>query len=214
MRTITIHINAERPPFYTIPLGRRGENEATQVVFDVSQLISTYGEGTAQLAAKLPNDSTPYPVSITQEGNTVTWLVTNADTQAVGNGECEMFWYVGDVLAKSVVYTTVIGRDIGDVGETPPDPYETWVEEVLAAAAEITGMTAEAETLPAGSDPTASYADGVLTIGIPSGGSPRERRTRTTRAIWCITRTKTGLCIALPWMPMCGHLTLTPLDGR
>lgn len=188
MRTVTINVGSKTDRFI---LGRRGENEATQVVFDVSQLIATYGEGTAQLAATRPSDTTPYPVSITQDGSTVTWLVTNADTQAKGNGECELFWYVGETLAKSVVYTTIVGRDIGDVGTTPPDPYETWLEtlEALAAtttanardaaesasdaassAAEITGMTAQAETLPAGSDATASYENGVLTIGIPSGG--------------------------------------------
>lgn len=33
----------------------------------------------------------------------------------------------------------------------------------------ILGMTAEAETLPAGSSATASYEDGVLTLGIPQG---------------------------------------------
>lgn len=130
MRIVNINVDSKVDRFI---LGRRGENEATQIVFDVSQLIATYGEGTAQLAAKRTNDSTPYPVSITQDGSTVTWLVTNADTQSKGNGECELFWYVGDTLAKSVVYTTIVGRDIGDVGDTPPDPYETWVESVLAA---------------------------------------------------------------------------------
>ena len=130
MRIVNIEVGNNVDRFI---LGRRGENEATQVIFDVSQLIATYGDGTAQLAAKLPHSSTPYPVSITQDGNTVTWLVTNADTQTKGNGECELFWYVGETLAKSVVYTTIVGRDIGDVGETPPDPYETWVEEVLNA---------------------------------------------------------------------------------
>lgn len=135
MRNVTIKAETERD---RILLGRRGENEATEIVFDVSQLIATYGNGTAQLAAKLPNSSTPYPVSVTQDGNTVTWVVTNADTQTVGNGACELFWYVGETLAKSIVYTTVVLRDIGDVGDTPPDPYETWVEQVLTA-----GMNAQ-----------------------------------------------------------------------
>ena len=37
------------------------------------------------------------------------------------------------MLAKSIVYTTVVGRDIGDVGEDVPEPYETWAEQILAA---------------------------------------------------------------------------------
>lgn len=38
-----------------------------------------------------------------------------------------------------------------------------------AARDDVLGMSAEAETLPAGSSATASYADGVLSLGIPRG---------------------------------------------
>lgn len=48
------------------------------------------------------------------------------------------------------------------------------MEQVLAQVARITGMTAQAVELPAGSAPTADYADGVLTIGIPLGGDVSE----------------------------------------
>lgn len=166
-----------------ILLGRRGENEANTIVFDVSQLVSDYGNGTAQLAAKRPSDSVPYPVSITRDGNKVTWLVSSADTQAVGNGECELFWYVGEVLAKSIVWTTVVTKDIGDVGETPPDPYETWFESLTSLAADmqddadsahedasfLRNASATATTLAPGSDATATLNDGVFSFGIPQG---------------------------------------------
>lgn len=177
MNVITINVGDRVDRFI---LGRRGENEATEVVFDVSQLIATYGEGTAQLAAKLPNSSTPYPVSITQDGNTVTWIVTNADTQTVGNGACELFWYVGDTLAKSVVWTTVILKDIGDVGDTPPDPYETWLETLteLAAtttanardAAESAGDAEDAQTAAEAAQAAAETAQGLAEDARDSAG--------------------------------------------
>lgn len=184
----TINICAGQPA--RIVIGRRGENEATEVVFDVSALVSTYGDGTAVLLAKRPNDTTAYPVTVEQDGSTVTWTVSDTDTAYRGSGECELFWYVDNTLAKSVVYGTVIGKDIGEATEEPPDAYESWVEQLTtlgattaqnatdaaqsasdaaASAAEITGMTAQAETLPAGSEASASYADGVLTLGIPRG---------------------------------------------
>ena len=187
MKTINITVGQS---VYGIPIGRRGENEATQVVFDVSSLISTYGSGTAVLLAKRPTDTSAYPITVTQDGATVTWLVSDTDTAYRGAGECELFWYVGDVLAKSVVYRTSIGKDIGEATEEPPDAYESWVEQLTglaaetqqnatdaaqsatdaaASAAEITGMTAQAETLPAGSEASADYSDGVLSIGVPRG---------------------------------------------
>lgn len=189
MKTINIVVG-QTPQSYGIVIGRRGENEATQLVFDVSSLISTYGSGTAVLMAKRPTDISAYPVTVTQDGATVTWTVTDADTAYKGRGECELFWYVGDVLAKSVVYRTTIGKDIGTTTEEPPDAYESWVEtltglaaetqqsatdaaqsasDAAASAAEITGMTAQAETLPAGAEASADYSDGVLSIGVPRG---------------------------------------------
>ena len=50
-----------------------------------------------------------------------------------------------------------------------PSQFEQFVEIVHDEVEQVTGMTAEAETLPAGSDATASYSDGVLSFGIPRG---------------------------------------------
>ena len=173
MKVINITVGSAMKSF---SIGRRGENEATQIVFDVSALVSQYGDGTCVLMAKRPSDTNAYPVTVTRDGNAVTWLVSEVDTQYRGTGEAELFWYVGDTLAKSIVYTTQIGRDIGQASETPPDPYETWLDTLTETAAEVTeamreftGLSAEAETLPAGSEATASYEDGVLSLGIPQG---------------------------------------------
>ena len=119
-----------------IPLGRRGENEATQVAFDIASLIADYGEGRAELLAKRACDIAPYPIVVTQEGNKVTWTVSNIDTNYTGAGEVELFWYVGDTLAKSIVYKTFVLSDI--VGASAaPDPYENWLETLTAIAAQV-----------------------------------------------------------------------------
>jgi len=131
----TINICAEQPA--RIMIGRRGENEATQVVFDCASFAEMYGDGTAVLLAKRPQDTSAYPVTVTQDGSTATWTVSDADTAYRGTGVCELFWYVADVLAKSVVYKTIIDKDIGEASSEPPEPWQSWVDEVLAAAASI-----------------------------------------------------------------------------
>lgn len=174
MRTIKIPVGVGNAG--DINIGRRGENGVTAVVFDVSQMVKTYGAGTAVLMARRPGDTSAYPVPAVQSGDTVTWTVSDTDTSNDGRGTAELFWYIGSNLAKSVVFSTSVYKDIGvPVGEAP-DPYETWLDtltelaaETQGAAASITGMTAEAETLEPGSAATASYADGVLTLGIPAG---------------------------------------------
>lgn len=175
-------------PLSSIAIGRRGENLATTVVFDCTQLAEQYGAGNAVLLVRRPNDADAYPAITTQEGDSVTWVVSETDTARQGHGQCELFWYVGEVLAKSIVYMLSIAADIGASSPTPPDPYEEWVEEIArigaevhedagtasqaaedaqAALAEFTDITVSAEQLPSGSPPSATYEDGHLTLGIP-----------------------------------------------
>ena len=50
-----------------------------------------------------------------------------------------------------------------------PSQFEQFVATVREDVETVTGMTATAETLPAGSSATATYSDGALTFGIPKG---------------------------------------------
>lgn len=155
-------------------LGKQGENLAKQIQFDLSRWISSFGPGTVQLLHQRSGDEAPYPVAVEQEGNLAVWTVTNADTSSAGTGRAELQHYVGDALAKSETWMTKVFPALGDASETPPEAQQGWVDQVLAEVARITGMTAHAVELPAGSAPTADYADGVLTIGIPLGGDVPE----------------------------------------
>ena len=169
----TVHVCVSAPGAAGIPLGRRGENGAARIMFDVSGLAETYGDGAAVLMAKRPADEAAYPVPTERDGNTVTWTVTNADTAYRGAGKCELFWYVGDVLAKSVVFGTSISRDIGETAEEPPEPWQGWVDEVLEASqnaaesAESASESALAAAASAASITGTTFADsgdGNITI--------------------------------------------------
>ena len=56
-----------------------------------------------------------------------------------------------------------------ETAEITPSQFDQYVSIVRDEVAEVTGMSAEATTLAAGSDATASYSDGVLLFGIPRG---------------------------------------------
>lgn len=56
-----------------------------------------------------------------------------------------------------------------ETAEVTPSQFEQFVNIVHDEVAEVTGMSAEATTLPEGSEATASYSDGVLSLGIPKG---------------------------------------------
>ena len=161
-------------PCSVLLLGKQGENLARKIQFDISRWIGTFGPGTVQLLHQRSGDDAPYPVAVEKDGTQAIWAVTNADTAAAGTGRAELQYYVGDALAKSETWMTKVLPALGDASETPPEAQQGWVDQVLAQVARITGMTAQAVELPAGSAPTADYADGVLTIGIPLGGDVSE----------------------------------------
>lgn len=126
----------------SIPLGKRLENEARVIEFDLSEFIAEYGEGTAVLLAKRSKDLNAYPVGAEREGDKLLWTVMNSDTEYKGHGACELFWYVGETLAKSVVYSTFVENDIGEEGEVP-EPFVPYFEQILEAVERIEAMGEE-----------------------------------------------------------------------
>lgn len=129
----------------TIDLGREGENLARQVVLPLEDL--TAGKGHALLLHQRAGDSSPYPVNIRQEGNSLIWVVTNADTGAAGLGSAEVRWLGDDgQVIKSRIYHTVTQKALSDP-ESPPEAYEGYVEAVAANARDARNAAAESKAL-------------------------------------------------------------------
>lgn len=131
-------------------LGKRGENHAAQVQFPVAQKwAELYGDGTFQLIYQRNGDSTPYAVALSVSGENVCWTVTNTDVDKIGMGKCELQYYLTDdegnnVLAKSMTFLTKVEDGLDNAGETPPEPWESWVTQVLAAGSEAQQAAEEA----------------------------------------------------------------------
>lgn len=128
-----------------ILLGKQGENDARKIQFDISRLVGLFGAGTVQLLHRRPGDETPYPVPITRAGAMVTWTVSSADTASAGTGQAELQYFVGNTLAKSETYYTIITASLGAAGSTPPEPQAGWVSQVLQAGIDATEAAARAE---------------------------------------------------------------------
>ena len=133
-----------------IPIGRQGENEAQRVVWPdiVTGWAKIYGDGVFSLAVKRKGDTAPYPVTVTTENGALVWVPTNADTAVAGSGSCELSYTVDDVLAKSQTWRTEVYSSLTGEGETePPEPYQGWVDQVVAvgAAAQASADAAKAD---------------------------------------------------------------------
>ena len=122
-----------------LPLGHQGENEAQRIVWRglADSWARLYGEGVFTLTVLREGDSAPYPASLKSENGDVIWTLSSADTAKAGEGMAELTYTVGGAIAKSRTWRTVVEPSLSANGTTKPPPaYQSWVDEVLQAAAD------------------------------------------------------------------------------
>lgn len=136
-------IEIKAVPGKLIMLGKQGENLAREVIFDVSGVRAEFGDGTFRLSAKRPGEADAYPATVTETGDTVVWVLTGADTQNAGRGQCELAYYAGETRLKTWTYDTAIAKSL--TGSPKTDPYDEFLDEVNRLAAEAAISQREAK---------------------------------------------------------------------
>ena len=132
MSAVIINVDTSLTNIPTINIGKQGENKATQVVFDVSEMIDTYGSGTAVVVVQRRGDLHPYELDNTsQSGDKVTWTVSNVDTAVYGTGRVQLFWTINDEVAKTVTYAFFVEEALGDPTDAPYMPDDGWISEKI-----------------------------------------------------------------------------------
>lgn len=127
----------------SIPLGVEGEHRARSIEFDCSALASDYGPGTAAVFHQREQDGDALPIAVEQDGDLVTWIVTNADTECpsgspspIARGKVVIEWIVGETVAKTLTMKTMVVRSITTATETPPEPVAYWYAALVKAIEE------------------------------------------------------------------------------
>lgn len=136
-------IEIKAVPGKLIMLGKQGENLAREVIFDVSGVRTEFGDGAFRLSAKRPGEADAYPATVTENGDTVVWALTGADTQNAGRGQCELAYYAGETRLKTWTYDTAIAKSL--TGSPKTDPYDEFLDEVNRLAAEAAISQREAK---------------------------------------------------------------------
>lgn len=129
----------------TLWLGRYGENGAREVGINVAGWLADLGtDGTFMLVAWRPGeDDLPYNPNITLDGSVVVWQPSNIDTAISGRGFAELRYYVGNTLAKSKTYRTIIDPTPSE-GADPPSAAESWLDRMEQAAVDAVEASASA----------------------------------------------------------------------
>lgn len=121
-------------PGVHLALGRKGENVARQVVFDLRAWRSAYGDGAVSLCARRAGDAEPYPCGVTQDEDTAVWVLRAADVDKPGWGDVQLSYYVGDTLAKSQTWRTLVAPSLCACGD-PGEVQQGWLDQAGKDAA-------------------------------------------------------------------------------
>ena len=163
-----------------IPIGERGENVCSAVRFDFTEWADEYGEGAVSLLVKRKGDTSAYPVVVPVSEHVATWTISNTDTAVHGYGKAEFVFTLGDLIAKTAVFSIYVANDIGPNGE-PPEPIQEWMDELVALGGEtlINAQAAQAaqeaaETAQESAETAATNAATSATNAAQSAGAARD----------------------------------------
>lgn len=166
----------------TLLIGRRGENEVTTVLFDFTEWASEFGSGVVDLYVKRFVDESAYPVVLTIDGTVASWLVTETDTNVAGYGKAEYVYRVDGKIAKSAVFPFFVAEDIGQPASEPPDPYESWLEQLTALGAETEAHAQAAEQSAEDAAQSATSAEGYAGQAETAAGLAQAAQTASEAA--------------------------------
>ena len=123
-------------------LGYNNEQNARTVELDISEMLALYPSATPQLLVHKSEDYVNYIATTTADGGTLSWVVTAYDLSHQKNGTAQVVLTQtgdsseNDIVLASQVIPVKVEPGINDVSTSElPEPMETFLEQILAAAA-------------------------------------------------------------------------------
>jgi hypothetical protein len=159
----------ESGPKEDIEVGRQGEYNVRQVVFDLSAIAEAVGPGTATII-HYPIDGAPYTVpafagdsydAAVQDGNTLTWTIGQLATQHKNNGVAVVTWTTAAGLKKSRRFKTKCQPSI-EVSDVEQAAQQAYIDQMATIAADIAGSVQTAAGIV--TDIETAVATGVTDI--------------------------------------------------
>ena len=132
----------------TFDLGYVGEKNHVKVVIVCTSMFVKYPDAVVTMVAKPPVGEM-YPVTLTQDGNEVTWMVSESDIAYAGSGQFQLTFTEGNEVIKREYGSYSIKSSMASEGN-PPTPFEDWLDEAQEALEGFEQDTSDAEAYAVG----------------------------------------------------------------
>lgn len=130
----------------TVYMGVFSTFNARSVTFDFSAWAEALGDGTFSVSLLRPGETVPYTVAgLSVDGTLATWTFDATDTALAGYGRAFLGYVTADAMDMTVDFDVYIAKNSAPAEDTPPDPLESWYQQMLEAAAQAQTAAENAE---------------------------------------------------------------------
>lgn len=127
MRYVVPINNGNKP----IPLGRAGENDYTEIAFDITAWQREFTINSITLMIQRPGEDEAYPADVRIDGGYAIHSLTSGDLAYPGIGKCQLQMLSGTVIAKTRIYSTMCNCSLDLSGGDAPTPWygNVWAQQ-------------------------------------------------------------------------------------
>nr|DAT41335.1 MAG TPA: hypothetical protein [Bacteriophage sp.] len=121
-------------------IGRVGENDSREIVFDCADALTQFPGASIVCVIKRACDIKPYSVTLTEDGNSRILPLSAVENAAAGQIMIELRAVSNDTILKSAMFSGRIAESLQGEGDRPGNPIADTLnrlESTLAAAKEI-----------------------------------------------------------------------------
>jgi hypothetical protein len=103
-------------------LGRVGEANCTQIVWDVESILTEWPDATIKCIVQRAGDTEPYQASLAESGNTRICVLSAVELAKEGKTTIELRALKDDMVSKSAFYFGRVLSSLQGEGDTPSEP--------------------------------------------------------------------------------------------
>ena len=139
-------------------LGRTGEKDSRQIVFDCEKVLKEYPNATIACIFQRNDGTSPYAGSVQTDGNLRKVTLTATETAIAGELQIELRAIEGDTVRKSAVFKGYIADSLEGEGDTPGSPIDDVLNRLSVVEQEAVSATSAANEAAEAAKETAEEA--------------------------------------------------------
>ena len=170
-------------------LGRTGEKNSRQIVFDCEKVLKEYPEATIACIFQRNDGTSPYAGSVQTDGSFRKVTLTATETAVSGELQIELRAIEGNTVRKSAVFKGYIADSLEGEGDTPGSPLDDVLNRLSVVEQEAVSATSAANEAAEAVKETAKEATKAANAASSAASKAEEAATKAASSASSVEET-------------------------